>query len=116
MDDTTNSRRAPRFRPGNAGTKRVKPGRTQQTNADFNSVFSRAFPSHGRGRRFNPYSAHHEISGLADTFLAAVSFDSTLTAPHLAIHIHNYFVLPCFAQMLHRGDDVRLGDRKDRCS
>jgi hypothetical protein len=38
----------------------------------FSSVLNvPRFPSHGRGRRFNPYSAHHEISGLADTFFAA---------------------------------------------
>jgi hypothetical protein len=26
---------------------------------DFVELLWRAFPSHGRGRRFNPYSAHH---------------------------------------------------------
>ena len=50
---------APRFRPGNPRTKRVNAGRTRQTRTDFTGVFCRAFPSHGRGRRFNPYSAHH---------------------------------------------------------
>jgi hypothetical protein len=25
----------------------------------FIELFSSTFPSHGRGRRFNPYSAHH---------------------------------------------------------
>ena len=51
--------RPPRFRPGNPGTKHVKPGQTQQTCVDFVEIVCRAFPSHGRGRRFNPYSAHH---------------------------------------------------------
>jgi hypothetical protein len=49
----------PRFRPVNPRTKRVKTGRTRQTRLVFIGVFCRAFPSHGRGRRFNPYSAHH---------------------------------------------------------
>ena len=52
-------RRSPRFRPGNAGTNRVKSGRRRQTSLVFIGFFCRAFPSHGRGRRFNPYSAHH---------------------------------------------------------
>ena len=51
---------APRFRPGNPRTKRVNAGRTRQTRTDFTGVFCRAFPSHGRGRRFNPYSAHQK--------------------------------------------------------
>ena len=42
-------------RPGDEGATRWRrlksPG----------SLARRAFPSHGRGRRFNPYSAHHLI-------------------------------------------------------
>jgi hypothetical protein len=40
---------------------------------------------------FNPHRQHHKISGLARSTYAAISSDSTLTAPHLAICIHSYF-------------------------
>ena len=48
----------PRFRPGNPGTNGVKTRRSRQNRAEIVELFRRAFPSHGRGRRFNPYSAH----------------------------------------------------------
>ena len=33
---------------------------------------------------------HHKISGLARPKLAAISPDSTATAPHIAIRIHSF--------------------------
>jgi hypothetical protein len=35
------------------------------------------FPSHGRGRRFNPYSAHHSCSGVFGTARVRASLGST---------------------------------------
>jgi hypothetical protein len=43
-------RQPPRSRPGNPGTKRVKTGQRRQARPVFNGFFSRAFPSHRRGR------------------------------------------------------------------
>jgi hypothetical protein len=39
-------------------------GNVRNCALEFIALFWRAFPSHGRGRRFNPYSAHQKSSGL----------------------------------------------------